>query len=209
MFVLYANKNQLSVRKREPVTSGSVNVYTARFEFSDAWEGLTTKAVFRGSGKTISVLLDKNGECVIPWETLTKHGVNLYAGVCGTLDDTVLPTVWADFGPILEGVVGGAQPQPPTPDLWEQELAKKGDNLKYTEDGALGLYSGYKLLSSVHLQSGGGEIHKYKFGHGLKFDGATVSVDAVNNFTGDNTLPMTAAGVLASVGNIEALLETI
>lgn len=49
----------------------------------------------------------------------------------------------------------------------------------------------------------------YKFGHGLKQEGVTVSVNSVDDFSGDNTLPMTAAGVYASVGNIEALLETI
>lgn len=49
----------------------------------------------------------------------------------------------------------------------------------------------------------------YIFGHGLKQVGMTVSVDAVDNFEGDNTLPMTAAGVQATVGNIEALLSTI
>ena len=47
MFILQANKNKLAVLEREPVTSGSVNVYRARFEFSDDWEGLTRKAVFR------------------------------------------------------------------------------------------------------------------------------------------------------------------
>lgn len=34
MFVLYANKTQLTVRKREPVTGGGVNAYHARFELS-------------------------------------------------------------------------------------------------------------------------------------------------------------------------------
>lgn len=48
-----------------------------------------------------------------------------------------------------------------------------------------------------------------EFGHGLKRTGSIVSVDAVNDFTGDNTLPITAAGVETIVGNIEVLLETI
>lgn len=30
MFVLYANKTKLTLRQREPVTSGSVNVYPVR-----------------------------------------------------------------------------------------------------------------------------------------------------------------------------------
>lgn len=209
MFILYANKNQLTVRKHEPVTSGSVNVYAARFEFSPDWAGLTRKAVFRGSGKTLTVLLDEGGECVIPWEVLTSHGQPLMAGVFGTQDETALPTVWANLGTILEGVPGDSPgSKPPTPDVWEQELSGKGDTLDY--DGLnLSLKSGGKTLSSVEIAGGGGGSIVYRFGHGLKQDGLDVSVDAVSDFSGDNTLPMTAAGVQTTVGNIEALLATI
>lgn len=49
----------------------------------------------------------------------------------------------------------------------------------------------------------------YKFGHGLKVTGNDVSVNSVNDFSGDNTLPMTAAGVQNTLGNIEALLKSI
>lgn len=208
MFILYANKNKLTVRQREPTTSGSVNVYRARFEFSPDWQGLTTKAVFRGSGVTKTVLLDAGGECAIPWEVLTSHGQPLMAGVFGTQDDTVLPSAWASLGTILEGVpTDGEGTKPPSPDLWEQELDRKGDALAY--DGVeLSLKSGDKTLSKVEISSGGGSI-VYRFGHGLKQNGIDVSVDAVSDFSGDNTLPMTAAGVQTTVGNIEALLATI
>lgn len=158
MFTLYADKNRLAVRTREPVTSGSVNVYTARFEFSADWTGLTRKAVFRGSGKTLTVLLDEGGKCTIPWEVLTSHGQQLLVGVFGTQDETALPTIWANLGTILEGVPGDSPgTRPPTPDLWEQELAKKGDALDY--DGLnLSLMSGDKPLSTVQITGGGGVI---------------------------------------------------
>lgn len=211
MFVLYANKNQLAVRKKEPITSGSVNVYRARFEFSPDWVGLTRKAVFKGSGKQIAVLLDKSGECTIPWEVLTSHGQPLTAGVFGTQDETALPTVWANLGVILEGVTAGGEPsKPPTPDIWQQELDRKADAMYY--DGMnLSLMSGEKVLSTVQIAGGGGGDGGtfYQFGHGLKLTGNTVSVDTVDDFKGDNTLPMTAAGVQATVGNIEAILGTI
>lgn len=208
MFILYADKNKMAVRKREPITSGSVNVYTARFEFSPDWQGLTRKAVFKAGKESRTVLLDESGQCVIPWEVLTSHGLLLMAGVFGTADETALPTTWASLGTILEGVPGdGEGSKPPTPDLWEQELARKGDTLAY--DGLnLSLKSGDKTLSSVEIAGGGGGP-TYRFGHGLKQDGLEVSVDAVSDFSGDNTLPMTAAGVQTTVGNIEALLETI
>lgn len=208
IFILRANKNKLEALEREPVTSGSVNVCTARFEFSDNWRGLTRKAVFKAGKDSRTVLLDESGECVIPWEVLVSHGHPLMAGVFGSADDTTLPTTWASLGTILEGVPGdGEGSKPPTPDLWQQELDRKGDTLAY--DGLnLSLKSGDKTLSSVEIAGGGGGP-AYRFGHGLKQDGLDVSVDAVSDFSGDNTLPMTAAGVQATVGNIEALLATI
>jgi len=208
-FILYADKNRLVVRKRGPVTSGSSGVYPVSFEFSEDWDGLTRAAVFQADGEPVSVLLDNTNECGIPWEVLVKPGVRLRAGVYGTKgEDVVLPTVWADLGEILRGVTmpdGGTYP--PTPELWEQALAGKGDGLSYNGQN-LSLKSGDKVLSTVEIAGGGGSV-VYCFGHGLKQDGMDVSVDAVSDFSGDNTLPMTAAGVQTVVGNIEILLETI
>lgn len=58
---------------------------------------------------------------------------------------------------------------------------------------------------------GGGSGPSYKIGHGLKLDTPTntLSVNAVSDFGGDNTLPITAAAVQETVGNIEILLGTI
>lgn len=154
-FILYADKNRLAVRQREAVTSGSVNVYPVRFEFSGDWDGLTRTAVFRADGEPVGILLDDANECSIPWEVLVKPGVRLHAGVCGTQGaDVVLPTVWADLGEILPGVTAGEDAQPPTPDLWQQELAGKGDALAY--DGLnLSLLAGDKPLSTVQIAGGG------------------------------------------------------
>lgn len=150
MFNLYADKNKLILQQKGPVTSGSVNVYTARFGFSREWAGLERIAVFRCGDKAVSVLLDESGECLVPWEVLTTGGQRLEAGVYGTRGgETVLPTAWADLGMVLTGVSvpeGGA---PPRPEIWEEVLAKKGDRLGYTESGGLGLYAGGELLSSV------------------------------------------------------------
>lgn len=63
--------------------------------------------------------------------------------------------------------------------------------------------------SDIPLPEGGGG--GYKIGHGLLLDKETntLSVNAVNDFEGDNTLPITAAAVQDTVGNIEVLLGTI
>lgn len=156
MFQLFAEKNKLAVLEREPVTSGSVNAYAARFEFSEGWEGLNKTAVFQAGCASREVLLGPEGACVVPWEVLRFPGYQLKAGVYGKQGgEVVLPTVWADLGVILEGVPAGGSP-PPSPELWEQELARKGDGLGYTEEGELGLYSGDELLSSVPVSGGGG-----------------------------------------------------
>lgn len=49
----------------------------------------------------------------------------------------------------------------------------------------------------------------YEFGHGLIVEGRKVSVNTADTFDEDNTLPASAALVLETVGNIEALLGTI
>ena len=49
----------------------------------------------------------------------------------------------------------------------------------------------------------------YELGSGLKVEGGKLTVETVSDFKGDNTLPMTAAGVETVVGNIDVLLGTI
>ena len=158
MFVLYANKNQLHLRSREPLTSGSVNVYQALFEFSPDWDGLERVAVFRTGGESWSVALGEDGQCTIPWEALVSHGRQLTAGVYGTRGgEDVLPTVWASLGIILEGAAPGEDAGPPTPELWRQELDRKGDHLDY--DGLhLKLLSGENVLSEAAITGGEGGV---------------------------------------------------
>lgn len=165
MFKLYAEKNKLMLQERETVTSGSVNVYLVRFEFSEDWEGLDRVAVFRCGSAVVSVLLDEAGECAVPWEVLQTPGFRLEAGVYGTRGgETVLPTVWASLGMILTGVDAPEGQAPPTPEIWEQELSRKGDRLDYTQEGELGLYAGEKLLSSVPVTGGGvGGVSDHRF----------------------------------------------
>lgn len=158
MFILHAHKTKLTLRQREPVTSGSVNVYPVRFEFSPDWDGLQKTAVFRAGNGSVSLLLNDSNEVVnIPWEVLRKPGIALQVGIYGTRgEDEVLPTVWANMGVILEGAEPGEIARPPTPDLWQQELAGKADGMKY--DGLnLHLKSGEKTLSTVRIVSNGGD----------------------------------------------------
>ena len=162
MFILYAEKNKLTVRTRETVTSGSVNTYTVRFEFSEDWEGMTRVAVFRSGSQAVSVLLDETCECVIPWEVTDPDDSRkrLYAGVYGTRDGgVVLPTIWADLGEIQPGVSCCCSAgRPPTPDIQDQILSKlenKQDKLR----GLPGQVVGFDESGSavpMDMPSGGG-----------------------------------------------------
>ena len=135
-FVLFAKKNQLYRKDWEPLTSGSVGVYTVRFEFSGEWDGFDKTVSFRYGHQTVSTLLDQNGCCTIPWEIIDhcESGAKLYAGVCGTKDGrTVLPTVWGSLGEVLEGTSCGQYARPPTPGIWEQKLSQMQNRITELE----------------------------------------------------------------------------
>lgn len=159
MFILYADKNAMAVRKKELLTSGAVNVNTVQFGFSPDWEGLTKTAVFKAGSDTFSTLLTAP-ECFLPWEVLAVPNRTLYAGVYGTRGgELVIPTVWASLGEIQEGAKLGEDAKEPTPSVYEQitgELAGKADSIGYTESGELGLFAGDRLLKSVPISEGGG-----------------------------------------------------
>lgn len=197
MFILYANKNMLTLRKREPMTSGSVNAYEVRFEFSPDWEGLTRTAVFQAGSESRSILLDESGACVVPWEVLAVPNVALRAGVYGTKGgELVLPTVWENLGIIQEGVTVGESARPPTPDLWEQALARKADGLDL--DGlTLKLLSGAKALDHVELPPpGGGEggvsDHRFLTGRDAKDQHPVSAVSGLEAALDGIPAPMTA-----------------
>lgn len=50
---------------------------------------------------------------------------------------------------------------------------------------------------------------QYSIGKGLKLEGNTLLVDSVSDVSGDPELPITAGGVFAAIGNIDALLQSI
>lgn len=191
-FVVNVDKNLIQVETTETITSGSSNVYVMKFNFSKEWGPLERVAVFRkDEGDPVNILLDDSNQCMIPWEVMTTPESVITFGVYGVMEgNVILPTVWANGGIVVEGVITGVNPEPPTPDIYQQILAK----LSYIEN---------------NLDSGENNGFGYDIGHGLKVVNNKLSVDTTNNFDGDNTLPITAAGVQNTLGNIEALLATI
>lgn len=125
MFVMEVEKNIATITDTEPMTSGSSKVYLVQFYFSHEWDDLTRVAVFKSGETVVDVLLDEDNLCFMPWEVLVEYGQIVQFGVYGTKEGhVVLPTIWAPTEAILEGVITGAEAQPPSPTLYEQILAK-------------------------------------------------------------------------------------
>ena len=123
MFVMDVKKNIATITDTEPMTHGSSNVYLVQFHFSEEWNELSRIAVFKSGDIVVDVLLDESNLCFMPWEVLTEYGRPVQFGVYGTMHgNVVLPTIWASTEVILEGVVTGAEAQPPSPSLYDQIL---------------------------------------------------------------------------------------
>lgn len=196
MFRIIVEKVITNVQQKEEMTSGSVNTYGVSFEFSEHWDGTDKTAVFKSNKRgPVHVRLDSNDQCSIPWEILVDAGAKIEVGVYGTKgDDMVIPTTWASLGTVLLGVTTGAPPKDPTPSVYQQILTM-------INNGGIG---------------GGGDSGNYNdilAGHGIDInptvEGKMISVITTSNFAGDNTLPMSAAGVQNALGNVETLLAAI
>lgn len=182
--------------------SSSCNIYSCSFDFSEDWQEYTKTAVFRLNDGTPIETPISNNTCKIPWEALDSPGV-LRIGVYGLSgqqpDLKRYPTVWSREIRVVEGVPDGDDEQPPSPSVYEQFV----EDVKDSADKA--------RLAAEEAKEAAEKFKQYDVGHGLKLedDGQTLAVDAVNDFDGDNTLPITAAAVQASIGNIEIVLSKI
>lgn len=136
MFIVDVNKNIVKISQTEYVTSGSRNVYVTRFNLSEEWDALEATAVFRSGQLIINILLDETRECMIPWEVMTDPDADIYVGVFGTMEgDVVLPTIWGKMQTTLLGVVTGLPASPPTPDVYQQIVARLKKMQQQIDDG--------------------------------------------------------------------------
>lgn len=105
------------------ISSGSVNVDEAQFEFDASWNGYSRCAVFYNSNKEekYRILLDSTNKCVIPWEVLQEQTC-LRIGVYGTKDDDIKTTSIVNCQ-IIEGIsTDGLDGDQATPDFTAQIL---------------------------------------------------------------------------------------
>lgn len=102
------------------VVADSKNYLYAKFIFlSEEWQGKTVTAIFKRGTEPYHVLLDNNMSCLVPAEVIKPNGFNVSV-FTGDL-------VTCDRAPVLvafSGLSEGGAPQPPTPDIYAQILAK-------------------------------------------------------------------------------------
>ncbi len=99
-------KQFLTLRNREIISSGDVNVDSCRFVFDGEWEGYTKTAVFYQDRKDVQyAVLDSGNRCVIPAASMAKEG-NMYIGVFGVSGSKVLTSTMERIY-IRQGAVSG------------------------------------------------------------------------------------------------------
>jgi hypothetical protein len=116
-------------------------------------------------------------------------------------------------GVVLKGMVDAvssslANYQPKGDYLQRSEMptgAKVGQIMKIAEVDAKGVPRAWK---AADLPDSGGNVD-FRVDETLTLENGVLSVNTTNDMEQDNTLPITSAGVFATVGNIGALLKTI
>jgi hypothetical protein len=137
MIIYNAASRRAACLSDDAITTGSVGM-EVRFACSEEWEGLARVAVFRGSGKSVDVLLSGDS-CTVPPEVLAAPGGNLRIGLYGTdgSGHLVIPTVWADAGRILTGAApSGVEPTPEEQTLLDQLIEELNDAQDALEEAA-------------------------------------------------------------------------
>ena len=149
MIQFHANRRSAFCVSDDRLTTGSVGLETV-FRFSEEWKAAPARvAVFRGSGRSVDVLL--TGErCSVPPEVLTEAGGVLSIGVYGTDGNgtVVIPTVYDEVGSIERGTApSGIEPEEQTQPLIDQLL---------TAAQAARSSADYALLFAEMLNAGDG-----------------------------------------------------
>ena len=179
---------------------------TVRFEYTDPiWDGLNKIVVFRG---LVTRDVVNAGDLVqIPVECVLRAGISLYVGVYGTDADgrIAIPTLWADLGRVRAAADPSGDPAAdPALPIWAQ-LQAEIEVLK--ENGiAVDMDSIEKGIQEYLKEN---PPAQFETDETLKLEKGILSVNTTDLMEQDNTLPITSAGVFATVGNIEALLKTI
>lgn len=151
---LRATGQTLELVESERLVSGSVEIYTAAFEFDPAWDGYAKTAVFTDDmGRSAEIALTDN-TCTIPWGIL-RAGRYIHIGIYGVNGDKRYPTIYTANGlRVFEGALPANPSQPPSPTEYEQLLSMIGDTsaLKTTDKSSL-----VAAINEIYQAGGGGK----------------------------------------------------
>lgn len=185
------------------IADDSIEFVRFQFHLPEDWDTLVLVAQFT-QADTYNMLLDGD-TCFLPKElTPGLCKLSLFGYTEGKpLRATSIPLV---FQIEESGFVSSAEtPIPPTPDLYAQLLERIAEAGAGNLDPAVVAKAIEEYLKE-NPPSGGVQFKPDKT---LTLKDGILSVNTTNNMEQDNTLPITSAGVFATVGNIEALLKTI
>lgn len=104
----------------------SRNYLKAEFKMTEEWQGAIT-AVFGYGGSYFRVLLDGDNCCTVPWEVIKAphFTVSLFCG-----DESLITANSIDVLVEPSGMKEGAEPLEPTPEIWQQYMAKMQQNIE-------------------------------------------------------------------------------
>lgn len=185
------------------IADDSIEFVRFQFHFPEDWDPLVLVAQFT-QADTYNMLLSED-TCFLPKElTAGLCRLSLFGYAEGKpLRATSIPLV---FQIEESGFVSSAEtPIPPTPDLYAQLLERIAEAGAGTLDPAVVAKAVEDYLKE-NPPSGG---IQFETDNTLILQDGVLSVNTTNDMEQDNTLPITSAGVFATVGNIEALLKTI
>ncbi len=167
--------------------------YTVHFDFDAEWDAYKTKtARFIFGSKYKDVVFDGN-ECPVP---IIANAYGLNVGVFAGDLHTSTPAYVETERSIL---CGFGFPADPDPDVYAQIMEKL--NMISDDIGA----AVEEYLKENPIEGG----VDFETDATLTLENGVLSVNTADVVEADNTLPVTSAAVNVTVGNINALLETI
>ena len=169
--------------------------FVVDFAFDDEWANAEHKTARFIHGEQHTDVLFTGNRCAIP---KIIGAIYMQVGVyAGDLRTTTAAVVLCKKSILCDNGI----PADPPPDVYTQvmEMLKNGVSDEQIAQAVADYLTENPIDTGVQFETD----------HTLILEDGILSVNTTNDMEQDNTLPITSAGVYATVGNIEALLKTI
>lgn len=175
--------------------NGNNGDFVVEFDFDDEWENVYHKTARFIHGEQHTDVLFTGNQCEVPVIMgVNRMEVGVYAG---NLRTTTPAMVLCKKSILCKDGI----PADPPPDVYTQvmEMLKNGVSDEQIAQAVADYLTENPIDTGVQFETDAT----------LKLENGILSVNTTDQMEQDNTLPITSAGVYATVGNIEALLKTI